>query len=47
MEYCRANLASYTRPRAVVFCNEMPRNPLGKVLKRTLRDMYKDFKVQG
>jgi acyl-CoA synthetase (AMP-forming)/AMP-acid ligase II len=47
MEYCRANLASYKRPRAVVFCNEMPRNPLGKVLKRTLRDMYKDFKVQG
>ncbi len=40
MEYCRANLASYKRPRAVVFCDELPRNQLGKVLKRVLRDQY-------
>ncbi len=44
MEFCRSNLASYKRPRAVVFCNELPRNPLGKVLKRVLRDQYKDVK---
>lgn len=44
MEYCRANLASYKRPRAVVFCEELPRNPMGKVLKRVLRDQYKDVK---
>jgi len=44
MEYCRSNLASYKRPRAVVFCDELPRNPLGKILKRVLRDQYKDVK---
>ncbi len=44
MEYCRANLASYKRPRAVVFCDELPRNQMGKVLKRSLRDQYKDLK---
>ena len=44
MEYCRANLASYKRPRAVVFCAELPRNPMGKVLKRVLRDQYKEVK---
>jgi len=40
MEYCRANLASYKRPRSVVFCDELPRNPMGKVLKRVLREQY-------
>jgi acyl-CoA synthetase (AMP-forming)/AMP-acid ligase II len=44
MEYCRVNLASYKRPRAVVFCDELPRNQLGKVLKRVLREQYKDVK---
>jgi len=38
MEYCRANLASYKRPRSVVFVDELPRNPMGKVLKRLLRE---------
>jgi acyl-CoA synthetase (AMP-forming)/AMP-acid ligase II len=40
MEYCRVNLASFKRPRSVVFTDELPRNPMGKVLKRVLRDQY-------
>jgi len=40
MEYCRTRLASFKRPRSVVFVNELPRNPMGKVLKRVLRDQY-------
>jgi len=40
MEYCRAKLASYKRPRSVVFVDELPRNPMGKVLKRVLREQY-------
>lgn len=40
MEYCRANLASFKRPRSVVFIDELPRNPMGKVLKRVLREEY-------
>ncbi len=40
MEYCRANLASYKRPRLVEFVDELPRNPMGKVLKRVLREQH-------
>ena len=40
MEHCRALLASYKRPRSVVFVDELPRNPMGKVLKRVLREQY-------
>jgi fatty-acyl-CoA synthase/long-chain acyl-CoA synthetase len=40
MEHCRANLASFKRPRAVVFCDELPRNPMGKILKKQLREQY-------
>lgn len=40
MEHCRQGLASYKRPRSVVFVDELPRNPMGKVLKRVLRDQY-------
>jgi fatty-acyl-CoA synthase len=34
--YVRENLANYKVPREVVFLDELPRNPTGKVLKRTL-----------
>ncbi|MFC1983268.1 class I adenylate-forming enzyme family protein [Chloroflexota bacterium] len=40
MEHCRARLASYKRPRSVVFCDELPRNQMGKILKRELREKY-------
>jgi acyl-CoA synthetase (AMP-forming)/AMP-acid ligase II len=40
MEHCRQKLASYKRPRYVVFVDELPRNPMGKVLKRVLREQY-------
>jgi acyl-CoA synthetase (AMP-forming)/AMP-acid ligase II len=40
MEHCRQKLASYKRPTSVVFVDELPRNPMGKVLKRVLRDQY-------
>ena len=32
----RDNLAGYKVPRDVEFCEELPRNPTGKVLKRDL-----------
>ncbi len=40
MEHCRAKLASYKRPRSVVFVDTLPRNPMGKVVKRLLREQY-------
>ncbi len=36
--YVKANLARYKVPREVVFLDELPRNPAGKVLKRRLRE---------
>ena len=33
-------LAGFKRPESVVFVDELPRNPMGKVLKRVLRERY-------
>jgi len=40
IEHCRTHLSSFKRPRSVVFTNELPRNPMGKVLKRVLQERY-------
>lgn len=40
IEHCRQRLASYKKPESVVFVAELPRNPLGKVLKRELRERF-------
>lgn len=37
--YVKENLARYKVPREVVFLDELPRNPTGKILKRELKDM--------
>ena len=36
--YVKDNLASYKVPREIVFLDELPRNPTGKVLKRELAE---------
>jgi acyl-CoA synthetase (AMP-forming)/AMP-acid ligase II len=40
MEWCRERLASFKRPRSVVFVDDLPRNPMGKLIKREIRDKY-------
>jgi acyl-CoA synthetase (AMP-forming)/AMP-acid ligase II len=37
IDYCRAHLASYKKPRKVSFVEDLPRNASGKVLKQLLR----------
>jgi long-chain acyl-CoA synthetase len=37
-EYCNANLTGYKRPRVIEFRTEMPKTPVGKILRRELRD---------
>jgi len=40
IEYCRSRLAGFKRPRSVIFVDYLPRNEMGKVLKKELRDRY-------
>jgi long-chain acyl-CoA synthetase len=38
LDYCRANLTNYKRPRSVEFRDELPKTNVGKILRRALRD---------
>ena len=46
IEYCRQRLASFKKPESVVVVAELPRNPMGKVLKRLLKEEY-DYPVEA
>jgi long-chain acyl-CoA synthetase len=37
-DYCRANLTGYKQPKVVEFRTELPKTPVGKILRRELRD---------
>jgi long-chain acyl-CoA synthetase len=38
MAHMRANLTGYKVPRTIVFRNDLPKTPVGKILRRELRD---------
>jgi long-chain acyl-CoA synthetase len=40
LEHCRETLASYKRPRSIDIVSELPRNTMGKLLKRELREPF-------
>jgi len=40
IEFCRVRLASFKKPESVVFVDRLPYSPLGKVLKRVIRERY-------
>lgn len=40
-KYCHEKLSKFKQPKYVEFTKELPKNPSGKVLKRTLRETYK------
>lgn len=40
LRYCAEHLASYKRPKSIDFVEELPRNTMGKILKRELRAPY-------
>ena len=37
-DYCRANLTGYKQPRVIEFRTDLPKTPVGKILRRELRD---------
>ena len=41
IEFCKTQLTGYKRPQAVEFRDSLPKTPVGKILRRELRDEYK------
>ncbi len=41
LEYCRKNLTGYKMPKHIEFRAELPKTPVGKILRRALRDEKK------
>src|SRR5262249_1070440 len=37
IDFCRARLASFKKPEVIRFVVELPKNPMGKILRRELR----------
>ncbi|GKS96546.1 long-chain-fatty-acid--CoA ligase [Acidovorax sp. SUPP2825] len=37
-EFCKANLTGYKQPRVIEFRDSLPKTPVGKILRRELRD---------
>ncbi len=42
LAWCKGRLAAFKLPKAAVMVTEIPRNPSGKILKRVLREQFKD-----
>jgi long-chain acyl-CoA synthetase len=38
MAYCRQHMTAYKQPRVIEFCTELPKTPVGKILRRELRN---------
>jgi len=43
IQFCKQNLAGYKVPKKVVVLDELPKNPTGKVLKKDIRNQFKDI----
>ena len=39
--HCREHLAGFKTPKQVFFVDALPKNPSGKLLKRTLRERFR------
>ena len=40
IEFCRDRITVFKRPRSIVFVDALPRNVMGKVMKRNLREEF-------
>jgi len=46
-KHCQARLASYQVPTRFELVDELPRNAMGKILKRVLRDKWAEPSAEG
>lgn len=44
IDHCKGRIAGYKVPKSIEFVDEMPKNAMGKVVKRTLRERYSTSK---
>jgi fatty-acyl-CoA synthase len=47
IDRCKEHLAGFKVPKKVIIVDALPKTPTGKILKRSMRDQYKDIFVQG
>lgn len=40
IEFCKGKIASYKKPRSVIFTNKLPLSPVGKVLRAKIKELY-------
>jgi long-chain acyl-CoA synthetase len=45
IEFCRGQLASFKKPKRVEIVDELPKNAYGKVLRRELKEHYRDATI--
>lgn len=41
--HCKTHLSSFKIPKKIIFVDELPKTPTGKILKRNMREQYKDI----
>jgi acyl-coenzyme A synthetase/AMP-(fatty) acid ligase len=42
-EHCRRSLAAFKIPREIIFIDELPKGPSGKIQRRRLIDVYQQL----
>jgi len=47
IDHCREHLARYKVPQSVVFIDELPKSPIGKILRRELRNQAVNASTKG
>lgn len=45
--FCKDHIASYKTPKSVEFVDSLPKNPQGKILKKTIRSKYRSPDASG
>lgn len=43
LSFCKARLAKYKMPKSIVFVDQLPKDPVGKIQKRILRESYSNM----